>query len=37
MSALLLATRNQHKLRELREALPGVEIDPLPEGVELPP
>ena len=37
MSALLLATRNEHKLRELREALPGVEIDPLPPGVELPP
>jgi XTP/dITP diphosphohydrolase len=37
MAALLLATRNQHKLRELREALPGIEIDPLPEGVELPP
>jgi XTP/dITP diphosphohydrolase len=37
MPALLLATRNQHKLRELREALPGIEIDPLPEGVELPP
>ena len=37
MSALLLATRNEHKLRELREALPGVEIDPLPQEVELPP
>jgi len=37
MSALLLATRNPHKLRELREALPGVQIDPLPEDVELPP
>jgi XTP/dITP diphosphohydrolase len=37
MAALLLATRNQHKLRELREALPGIEIDPLPEGVEFPP
>ena len=37
MSALLLATRNPHKLRELREALPGIEIDPLPEEVELPP
>jgi XTP/dITP diphosphohydrolase len=35
--ALLLATRNQHKLRELREALPGIEIDPLPDEVELPP
>jgi XTP/dITP diphosphohydrolase len=37
MSALLLATRNEHKLRELREALPGVELDPLPPEVELPP
>src|SRR5262245_41879259 len=37
MPALLLATRNAHKLRELREALPGIEIDPLPEEVELPP
>ncbi len=37
MSALILATRNEHKLRELREALPGIEIDPLPEEVELPP
>jgi XTP/dITP diphosphohydrolase len=37
MPALLLATRNDHKLRELREALPGIEIDPLPEEVELPP
>jgi XTP/dITP diphosphohydrolase len=37
MSALLLATRNPHKLRELREALPGIEIDPLPDEVELPP
>ena len=36
MSALLLATRNDHKLRELREALPGIEIDPLPSEVELP-
>ena len=37
MSALLLATRNEHKLRELREALPGIAIDPLPPEVELPP
>ena len=37
MSALLLATRNEHKLRELREALPGVEIGSLPPEVELPP
>jgi XTP/dITP diphosphohydrolase len=37
MSALVLATRNDHKLRELREALLGIEIDPLPPEVELPP
>jgi XTP/dITP diphosphohydrolase len=37
MSALVLATRNPHKLRELREALPGIEIGPLHEDVELPP
>lgn len=37
MTPLVLATRNDHKLRELREALPGFQIDPLPEGIELPP
>src|SRR4051794_34481712 len=37
MAALVLATGNDHKLRELREALPGIEIDPLPPEVELPP
>jgi XTP/dITP diphosphohydrolase len=37
MSALVLATRNAHKLRELREALPGIQIEPLPEDVRLPP
>ena len=37
MSALILATRNEHKLHELREALPGVEIEPLPADMELPP
>jgi XTP/dITP diphosphohydrolase len=37
MSALVLATHNPHKLRELREALPGIEIEPLPEGLEFPP
>jgi XTP/dITP diphosphohydrolase len=35
--SLLVATRNEHKLRELREALPGVELEPLPPAVELPP
>jgi XTP/dITP diphosphohydrolase len=37
MPALIVATRNDHKLRELRELLPGVELDPLPPDVELPP
>ena len=37
MSALLVATRNDDKLRELREALPGIELEPLPPEVELPP
>jgi XTP/dITP diphosphohydrolase len=37
MPPLILATRNDHKLRELREALPGFEIEPLPADVELPP
>jgi XTP/dITP diphosphohydrolase len=34
---VILATRNQHKLRELAEILPGVELQALPEGVEMPP
>lgn len=34
---MIFATRNRHKLREMRELLPGVELEPLPEGVELPP
>ena len=34
---LTLATRNQHKLRELAEILAGFELVPLPEDVELPP
>jgi XTP/dITP diphosphohydrolase len=37
MSPLLVATRNEHKLRELREALPGIELEPLPAEFELPP
>jgi XTP/dITP diphosphohydrolase len=37
MPALIVATRNDHKLRELRELLPGLELDPLPPEVELPP
>ncbi|MGN6372523.1 MAG: non-canonical purine NTP pyrophosphatase [Solirubrobacteraceae bacterium] len=34
---LLLATRNEHKCREFARLLGGVQIDPLPAGVELPP
>ena len=34
---MIVATRNEHKLRELREALPGIELEPLPDEVELPP
>ena len=37
MPALIVATRNDHKLRELRELLPSVELEPLPPEVELPP
>jgi XTP/dITP diphosphohydrolase len=34
---LVLATRNEHKLRELAALMAPFELDPLPEGVELPP
>ncbi|MGI9019328.1 MAG: RdgB/HAM1 family non-canonical purine NTP pyrophosphatase [Solirubrobacterales bacterium] len=34
---LVLATRNDHKLRELAQILEGVELLPLPDDVELPP
>jgi XTP/dITP diphosphohydrolase len=34
---MILATRNQHKVREMAELLPGVELRPLPEEVESPP
>ena len=34
---LVLSTRNAHKLREFERLLPGVELVPLPDGVELPP
>jgi XTP/dITP diphosphohydrolase len=37
MAAVVVATANPHKLRELGEALPGLELEPLPDGVELPP
>jgi XTP/dITP diphosphohydrolase len=34
---LILSTRNRHKLAEMSELLPGVELRPLPPEVELPP
>jgi XTP/dITP diphosphohydrolase len=34
---LVVATRNEHKLRELGEILTGVQLVALPEDVELPP
>jgi XTP/dITP diphosphohydrolase len=34
---LILATRNDHKLREFRRLLPGVELEPLPDEVVVPP
>jgi XTP/dITP diphosphohydrolase len=33
----VLSTRNQHKVREMAELLPGVELKPLPAEVTLPP
>jgi XTP/dITP diphosphohydrolase len=34
---LIFATANKHKLREMRELLPDIALESLPEGVELPP
>jgi XTP/dITP diphosphohydrolase len=34
---VILATGNRHKVAEMRELLPGVELEPLPEGFEMPP
>ncbi len=34
---LLLATRNEHKRREFARLLPGIEVDSLPDDVELGP
>src|ERR671914_2803238 len=34
---LVLATRNDHKLRELAQLMRPIELDPLPEEVTLPP
>lgn len=33
---MIFASANRHKLREMRELLPGLELRALPEGVELP-
>jgi XTP/dITP diphosphohydrolase len=35
--AFVLATGNRHKLAEMGELLPGVELRPLPAGFEMPP
>jgi XTP/dITP diphosphohydrolase len=37
VTRLVLATRNAHKLREFGRLLPGIELAPLPDSVELPP
>jgi XTP/dITP diphosphohydrolase len=34
---VILSTRNRHKLEEMAEMLPGVDLRPLPDEVELPP
>lgn len=34
---MILATRNEHKVREMAELLPGVDLRPLPDEVEMPP
>jgi XTP/dITP diphosphohydrolase len=34
---VILATGNRHKLAEMEELLPGVDLEPLPEGFEMPP
>lgn len=33
---MILATANLHKVREMRELLPGLDLEPLPEGYESP-
>ena len=33
----VLATGNPHKLKEMSELLPGVDLEPLPPGFEMPP
>ena len=34
---MIFATANKHKLREMRELLPALALEALPDGVELPP
>jgi XTP/dITP diphosphohydrolase len=34
---LILATGNKHKLREMRELLPELDLQPPPDGLEMPP
>ena len=34
---MILASGNAHKVRELGEILPGIPLEPLPAGVEMPP
>ena len=34
---MIFATGNKHKLREMRELLPELDLQPLPEGFEMPP
>jgi XTP/dITP diphosphohydrolase len=34
---VIFATANKHKLREMRELLPALELEALPAGIELPP
>lgn len=34
---MIFATANKHKMREMRELLPELDLQPLPPGVELPP
>jgi XTP/dITP diphosphohydrolase len=36
VKSLLLASHNAHKLREFERLLPGVAIEPLPDGIESP-
>ncbi len=33
---MIFATANKHKLREMRELLPGLDLESLPDGLELP-